>query len=180
MNFFYFLFKFFFLDNLVYYVNLGKWISLSNNVNIKFDFFFDNISFSFLFLTLSIATGVICFSFSYFRYEPLVERLMIYLSFFVCSMIFLVSTNNIINLFLGWELIGLTSFVLINFWCTKISTLKASFKAFSFNKFSDASLLIALILCFNILFETDINLINSLISNYNNTFFYFFFLNLIF
>ena len=167
--------KIIFLDNIYFYVNFGKWISFSNNISIKFDFFFDSISFSFLFLTLSIAFSVLVFSFSYFRYEPLVERLMIYLSLFVCSMIFLVSTNNLVNFFLGWELIGLTSFVLINFWCTKVSTLKAAFKAFSFNKFSDASLLIAIILIFNITLDIDILSFNSTSSIYNNIFFYFFF-----
>lgn len=167
--------KFFFIENNIFYINFGKWLSFSNNILIKFDFYFDIISFSFLFLTLTIAVSVIFFSFSYFRFEPLIDRLIIYLNYFVCSMIFLVSTNNLITFFLGWELIGLTSFVLINFWCTKISTLKASFKAFSFNKFSDGFLLLAIILVFNITLETDINVINSIISNYNTIFFYFLF-----
>lgn len=164
-----------FFNNIFFYVNFGKWISFSNNITVKFDFFFDNISFSFLFLTLSIALSVLIFSFTYFRFEPLVERLMIYLNFFVASMIFLVSTNSLIGFFLGWELIGLTSFLLINFWCTKISTLKASFKAFSFNKFSDASLLLCIVLIFNITFDFDIISFNSTVSNFNNIFFYFFF-----
>lgn len=167
--------KIIFLDNIFFYVDFGKWINLSSNFFVRFDFYFDVISFSFLFLTLSIALSVIIFAFSYFRYEPLVERLIIFLSCFVCSMIFLVSTNNLINFFLGWELIGLTSFVLINFWHTKISTLKSSFKAYSFNKFSDASLLFCIVLIYNVTLELDITYFNSIVSNFNTIIFYFLF-----
>lgn len=88
---------------------------LSTNYKINFDFFVDNISLSFSFLTLSIALFVYLYTFAYFRYEPLVDRLIIFLNLFIISMVFLVSSGNFVMLFLGWELIGLTSFFLINF-----------------------------------------------------------------
>jgi NADH:ubiquinone oxidoreductase subunit 5 (subunit L)/multisubunit Na+/H+ antiporter MnhA subunit len=49
----------------------------------------------------------------------------------------LVMCDNALFLFLGWELIGLTSFLLINFWTLRRGTLKAAIKAFTFNKLSD-------------------------------------------
>jgi len=101
-----------------------------------------------MFLTLTIAVFVYIYAFSYFRYEPNVERFILLINCFVISMICLVTSGNFFVLFLGWELIGLTSFFLINFWSTRISTLKSAFKAFTFNKFSDVSLLIAIILVF--------------------------------
>ena len=88
---------------------------LNTNYRINFDFLIDNISLSFSFLTLSIAVFVYLYTFSYFRYEPLVDRLMIFLNLFIISMVFLVSSANLVMLFLGWEMIGLTSFFLINF-----------------------------------------------------------------
>lgn len=88
---------------------------LNTNLKIGFDFYIDSVSLSFSFLTLSIAVFVYIYSFSYFRYEPSVERLILFLNFFIISMVFLVSSGNFIMLFLGWELIGLTSFLLINF-----------------------------------------------------------------
>jgi len=71
-------------------------------------------------------------------------------------MVFLVSSGNFINLFLGWEMIGLTSFFLINFWSARVGTLKAAFKAYSFNKTSDLFLFVVIVLVFNTLFTLDI------------------------
>ena len=109
-----------------------------------------------MFLTLSIAIFVYSFTFSYFRYEPLVDRLLILLNLFIISMVFLVTSGNLVSIFLGWELIGLTSFFLINFWVNKISTLKAAFKAFSFNKLSDFFLLLNIFLIFNTYYTLDV------------------------
>lgn len=145
-----------FFNNNFYYITLGKWMFLTHNYKISFDFFIDNTSLSFSFLTVSIAFFVYIYAFSYFRYEPLVERLVLFLNFFVISMVFLVSSGNLIMLFLGWEMIGLTSFVLINFWSTRVGTLKAAFKAYSFNKISDLFLFFTIILIFNVFYTLDI------------------------
>ena len=143
-------------DNGYYYINFGKWMYLNSNYKIFFDLYIDNISLSFSFLTLSIAIFVYNFTFAYFRYEPLVDRLIVLLNLFIISMMFLVSSGNLISLFLGWEMIGLTSFFLINFWVSRIGTLKAAFKAYSFNKISDLFLLFGIFLIFNIYFSLDI------------------------
>jgi NADH:ubiquinone oxidoreductase subunit 5 (subunit L)/multisubunit Na+/H+ antiporter MnhA subunit len=66
-------------------------------------------------LTTTIGLFVYVYAFSYFRYEPLVDRFLLFLCSFIISMLFLVSSGNLIMLFLGWEMIGLTSFFLINF-----------------------------------------------------------------
>jgi NADH-quinone oxidoreductase subunit L len=67
-------------------------------------------------------------------------------------------------LFLGWEMIGLTSFFLINLWVNKVSTLKAAFKAFSFNKVSDFFLLFALMGFYCLTYDVDICSINNQIT----------------
>lgn len=154
--------------NNFYYINLGKWIYLNTNYKINFDFLIDNVSLSFSFLTLSIAVFVYLYAFAYFRYEPLVDRLIIFLSLFIISMVFLVSSANFVMLFLGWELIGLTSFFLINFWSTRAGTLKAAFKAFSFNKTSDLFLFFAILLVYNLTFNLDIATFLVQISYYKN------------
>jgi NADH-ubiquinone oxidoreductase chain 5 len=89
-------------------------------------------------------------------------------------MVFLVSSGNFIMMFLGWEMIGLTSFFLINFWSTKIGTLKSAFKAYSFNKTSDLFLFFAIILIFNLTFNLDILVFNQTIHLYKNYFISFF------
>jgi NADH-quinone oxidoreductase subunit L len=83
-------------------------------------------------------------------------------------MIFLVSSGNLIMFFLGWELIGLTSFFLINFWSTRVATLKCALKAYSFNKLSDCFLLLAFILLFAGLNTTDIPTILTTSYLYNS------------
>lgn len=76
-------------------------MNLSNNFRVDFDFLVDNISFSFSFLTISIAMFVYVYTFSYFRFEPLVDRLLVFLNMFIISMVFLVSSGNLVSLFLG-------------------------------------------------------------------------------
>jgi len=101
--------------NKVYIIKLSNWIFLSTNTKTDYYFLIDGISFSFMLLTTTIAFFVYIYAFSYFRYEPLVDRFLLFILSFVISMLFLVSSGNTIMLFLGWELIGLTSFFLINF-----------------------------------------------------------------
>ena len=74
---------------------------LSNGFQISFDILIDITSLSFSFLTLTIGFFVYIYTFSYFRYEPLVERLILFLNSFMISMILLVSSGNFITLFLG-------------------------------------------------------------------------------
>ena len=154
--------------NNYYYISLGKWMYLNTNYRINFDFLIDNISLSFSFLTLSIAIFVYIYTFSYFRYEPLVDRLIIFLNLFIISMVFLVSSANLVMLFLGWEMIGLTSFFLINFWSTRVGTLKAAFKAFSFNKASDLFLFFTILLIYSISYNLDIATFLVQIAFYKN------------
>jgi len=158
----------FFIDNIFIKINLGKWFIVSNNYPVFFELFIDSISYSFMLLTLTIATFVYMYAFSYFRYEPNVERLILLINCFVISMVCLVTSGNFFVLFLGWELIGLTSFFLINFWSTRMSTLKSAFKAFTFNKFSDVSLLISILIIYYISGDIGIINFNYQVSIYNN------------
>lgn len=149
------------LYNIKYKVIVGKWFYLSPNYVVNFDFLIDKVAFSFTFLTVSIAFFVYCYAFSYFRYEPLVERLLLFLCSFVLSMVFLVNSGNLIMMFLGWELIGLTSFFLINFWVTRVGTLKAAFKAYVFNKISDVFFFFFILVIFLVLYDVDVSVVNS-------------------
>ena len=150
-----------FINQTVYVIKLCSWVFLSVGVKIDYYFLFDTVSFSFILLTTTIALFVFVYAFSYFRYEPLVDRFLLFLLSFVVSMLFLVSSGNTIMLFLGWELIGLTSFFLINFWTTKTATLKSAFKAFTFNKISDFFLFIFLVSTSSLFYTFDILSLNN-------------------
>ena len=150
-----------FIHQYTYNIFLFKWFFINYSCKVNINLLIDSVSFSFFFLTTTIGLYVYAYAFCYFRYEPLVERFLLFICSFIISMLLLVSSGNLIMLFLGWELIGLTSFFLINFWVTKISTLKSAFKAFSFNKLSDFFLLMAILLIYNITYEIDILSINN-------------------
>ena len=156
------------VDQVVYNIFLGKWFYLNYSTKVNFNFLIDSISFSFILLTTTIGLFVYIYAFSYFRYEPLVDRFLLFLCSFIISMLFLVSSGNLIMMFLGWEMIGLTSFLLINFWVTRVGTLKAAFKAFSFNKISDFFILMFLIIIYNFIYDFDIQSINTQIYLYYN------------
>jgi len=155
-----------FVDQKIYLIKLCNWVFLSLNVKIDYYFLIDSISFSFILLTTTIAFFVFIYAFSYFRYEPLVDRFLLFLLSFVISMIFLVASGNTIMLFLGWELIGFTSFCLINFWTTKTATLKSAFKAFTFNKISDFFMFIFLVATYSVYYTFDILSLNNQVFKY--------------
>lgn len=171
------LFKAYFFENIVTKISIIKLFTFGNNYTAALDFNIDLISYGFSFLTLTIGFFTVIYAYSYFRNEPHVARLIIYINMFIYSMSLFVFSNNIISLFLGWELIGLTSFLLINFWSTKISSLKSAFKAFTFNKLSDSALLLFSICIVTTTGSTDITTILSL-APINNIYILFFNFNI--
>ena len=160
-------------NHFVYYGNeytiiLGEFNLINSFYPVAITFLIDKLSYSFAFLTTSIAVFVFFYTFCYFRYEPNVERLVTLLLLFVNSMILLVFSGNLIVLFLGWELIGVTSFFLINFWGARVNTLKSALKALTFNKVSDSFILAGIILAYNIFNSADILLICNSVHIYNS------------
>lgn len=116
----------------------------------KFSFEFDLIVSSMLILVLGISFLVHLFSTSYMDGDPHLPRFMAYLSLFTFFMIILITSGNMIQLFIGWEGVGLCSYLLINFWFTRIQANKAAIKAMVVNKLGDVSLLLSMILIWNI------------------------------
>lgn len=154
----------------IHYI-LFKWFTLSSHVTVNFELYLDFISLSFALLTTTIAIFVILYAFCYFRYEPNIDRLIILLSSFVWSMTLLILSGNMFLLLLGWELIGLTSFLLIGFWATRAGTFKSAFKAFTFNKVSDAALILSIILLSLLFQDLTIPTIINETANFNVNFF---------
>lgn len=169
---FLFYFKDFELNNKQAVATFIEIINL-HDFNINISFYVDFLSFNFSFLTAIIGFCSYVYGISYMRFEKQALLFLGYLQAFKLSMILLVWASNWMTLILGWELIGITSFLLINFWTSKIGTLKSAFKAFSFNKISDACLII--VMCFFLSFGT-VEIQNSidiaLTAGFNN--FYFF------
>lgn len=89
------------LQGVVTHISLFKWFTLNHSLTISFSLYLDNISYSFALLTTLIAIFVQIYAFAYFRYEPNVDRLLLFLNSFVASMLLLVLAGNLVVLFLG-------------------------------------------------------------------------------
>lgn len=123
-----------------------EWTTINFTLNLELS----KLSYTFMTLVLGIGVCTNMYILHYFKGEQRCEEFYLLINWFIYSMITLVLANNVFTLLLGWELIGFTSFLLINFWYTKNNTLSSSFKAYSFNKFSDICLIVSFALFWNI------------------------------
>lgn len=133
---------------------LGDYASLTDNYVLQLQLLLDLYSISYIILTSVIGLWALLFATNYMRNEPRVLNFLNLLYMFLISMILLLASGNFPTLMLGWELIGCFSFLLINFWTTRIGTAKSAFKAFFFNKLSDVSLILTFLLLIIFLPET--------------------------
>jgi len=149
---------------------LGEFNVLYVEAKQPFRLSMNKLTFGFGYLTLTISVFVLLYSFFYFRGEPTIERLPLMLMIFVNSMLLFLFSDNLVVTFIGWEMIGVTSFFLINYWSTRMDTLKSATKALVFNLFSDAFFFLALALIASMFKTLDIPVLNSLShSSYDTT-----------
>jgi len=105
-----------------------KWIPYSYDT-INIGLIFDPLSLLMLVVVLTISTLVHYYSLDYMQNDPRLITFLKYLSGFTLAMVVLVTSNNLALLFLGWEGVGIFSYLLIGFWYTRTLALKASLKA---------------------------------------------------
>lgn len=130
--------------------------SLQESIDPSLNFALTPLSFFFSLLVMMIGCATNLYIIRYFSDEASEKKFIFTLNWFVISMVLLVCANNFYTIFLGWELIGLTSFFLINYWSVRRGTLKSSFKAFSFNLVSDILLLSAFVLFYKVSSTTNL------------------------
>lgn len=137
-----------------------SWFDLGMLYN-PITFQFDHIVCSMLILVTAVSFFVHLFSTSYMNGDPHLPRFMSYLSLFTFFMIILVTSNNLVQLFIGWEGVGLCSYLLIGFWFTRIQANKSAIKAMIMNKVGDIGLLLGMILIWIEIGSLDYNTIFS-------------------
>nr|ALO20660.1 NADH dehydrogenase subunit 5 [Catablema vesicarium] len=128
---------------------LWSWFDLGA-LTVNFNLQFDEIVCSMLILITCISFFVHLYSTSYMDGDPHLPRFMSYLSLFTFFMIILVTSNNLVQLFIGWEGVGLCSYLLINFWFTRVQANKAAIKAMVVNKVGDIGVLLGMILLWKV------------------------------
>nr|QZN07996.1 NADH dehydrogenase subunit 5 [Craspedacusta sowerbii] len=108
--------------------------------------YFDEITAAMLIVVTSISTLVHLYSSAYMKGDPHLPRFMSYLSLFTFFMLLLITSHNLPQLFIGWEGVGLCSYLLINFWFTRIQANKAAIKAMLVNRVGDVGLILGMVL----------------------------------
>ena len=124
-----------------------NWIDFAQ-VNLNFSIFLDPLT-SIMFCVVTIVSSVVhMFSIGYMKEDKLRARFFCYLSLFTFAMLVLVSADNFIQLFLGWEGVGLCSYLLVGYYFHKPSANNAAIKAFLVNRVGDFGYLIAIALIY--------------------------------
>ncbi len=129
------------LLNCCVYIKLMPWIN-SELLNVDWGFMFDSLTVVMCCTVTFVSSIVHLYSTEYMAYDPHLSRFMSYLSLFTFFMLILVTADNFVQMFVGWEGVGLCSYLLINFWFTRIQANKAAIKAMILNKICDFELLL--------------------------------------
>nr|AZP79192.1 NADH dehydrogenase subunit 5 [Nitzschia palea] len=129
------------------YIQLATWVS-SEVLLINWGFLFDSLTVIMCIVVTFVSSLVHLYSIEYMSHDPHLPRFMSYLSLFTFFMLILVTADNFIQMFLGWEGVGLCSYLLINFWFSRVQANKAAIKAMIMNRIGDFCLVIGILILF--------------------------------
>ena len=132
-----------FEDNII----IATWIN-SGSLNVNWSMKIDSLSAVMLVVVTSVSSLVHVYSIGYMSHDPHKPRFMAYLSLFTFAMLMLVTSDNFIQLFFGWEGVGLCSYFLIGFWFKKDTANAAAIKAFLVNRVGDFGFALGIFLIF--------------------------------
>ena len=149
-------------------INLGSWID-SEFMNISWVFYFDQLTVMLAMAVLYCSTAIHIYSIYYLAEDPHVQRFFSYLSAFTFGMLVLISGGNFLVMFVGWELIGVVSYLLINFYFTRIQANKAAILAFTMNRQGDMLLSIGFFAIFALFGTLNYSSVFSLVPYMNET-----------
>jgi len=130
-------------NNIPVTINIARWIDIES-LNIFWSFYFDSLTVSMLIPVLIVSGLVHIYSIGYMSHDPHNQRFFSYLSLFTFMMIILVTADNYLLMFLGWEGVGICSYLLVNFWFTRIAANQSSISAFLTNRVGDCFLTIGM------------------------------------
>ena len=127
----------------VFNENLYTW-AVVDNVSMHIGFLIDNLTVLMMLVVTFVSLMVHIYTIAYMRDDPGYQRFFAYISLFTFAMLMLVMSNNFLQLFFGWEAVGLVSYLLIGFWYKKDSATYANMKAFLVNRVGDLGFLLGI------------------------------------
>ena len=142
----YYLYQFIIGSDVLNFI-IFNWIS-SGQLNLNWSIYIDTLTAVMLVVVTSVSFLVHVYSIGYMSHDPDKPRFMSYLSLFTFAMLMLITSDNFLQLFFGWEGVGLASYLLIGFWFKKPSANAAAIKAFVVNRVGDFGLAIGVFLIY--------------------------------
>jgi len=157
----------------VYYpliINNYDWIKYAHNIKIDIGILIDPLSMLLVLVVCTVSLCVHCYSNSYIPDSASKIRFFMYLNFFTASMLGLIMSINIVQVFFFWELIGTWSFLLIGFYYHKNTARSAAKKSFIITRFADLGFLVGIILLifFNFTYYNEINSLLTLSKSFTS------------
>lgn len=149
-------------------IYLVNWLD-SEFMSIAWEFYFDQVTVSLQLAVLYCSTLIHIYSISYTAGEPHVQRFFSYLSLFTFGMLVLITGANYFVMFVGWEIIGVVSYLLINYYFTRIQANKAAILALTMNRVGDMTLSIGFFAMFALFGSLDYSIVFSLAPYMNET-----------
>ena len=128
---------------------LYPWVNIEY-FSANIGYLIDQMSSVMIFVVCSISFFVHIYSTGYMTFDKDYSRFFSYISFFTFAMLLLVMSDNFIQMFIGWEGVGLASYLLIGFWHSKASAISANLKAFLVNRIGDLFFIIGVVIIFSI------------------------------
>ena len=123
------------------------WIEI-DEIKLSMGFYFDSVTAMMLLVVTIVSSLVHIFSIGYMHGDPRYPRFFAFLSLFSFSMLFLVVSDNLLGIYIGWELVGLCSYLLIGFWFEKDSAANACKKAFLTTRVGDVGMFVGMMMLF--------------------------------
>lgn len=142
------------------------WIT-AGRLEIAWGFSFDALTCLMTLVVTGIGSLIHLYSIGYMSEDPSPARYFGYLNLFLFAMLVLVTADNLAVLFVGWEGVGLCSYLLIGFWYTDLAKSNAGLKAFVVNRIGDAGFLIGMFLCFSLFQSLDFDAIGGVLARSN-------------
>jgi NADH-quinone oxidoreductase subunit L len=140
--------------------HLWDWIR-AGSLRVPFAFALDRLSGVLCLVVTGVGTLIHVYSIGYMRDDPGIGRYFAYLNLFMAAMLVLVLADNLVLLFLGWEGVGLCSYLLIGFWYKDLANCAAGVKAFVVNRIGDLGFLLGIFLVFTTFGTYDLAAINA-------------------
>ncbi|MCP5382675.1 MAG: NADH-quinone oxidoreductase subunit L [Kordiimonadaceae bacterium] len=149
------------------HVQVLSWI-VSGDFNINWAFKIDTLTAVMLVVVNTVSCLVHIYSIGYMSHDPHIPRFMAYLSLFTFAMLMLVTSDNFVQMFFGWEGVGLASYLLIGFWYKKPSACAAAIKAFVVNRVGDFGFALGIFAIFMTFGSADFAVVFSDVASYTD------------